>query len=84
MQLHTEVMALAKLLIQPLVHLAHLLIQKFLCRFRHNNLVQLMGFTKSPPCVVYEFMQNGSLYHNIHEVVYIKFYLNEYTCLLLL
>lgn len=69
-QLTTEVMALARYMYFDFTnrHTGRSIDLNILYRFRHNNLVQLMGFSKSPPCVVYEYMQHGSLYHNIHEV----------------
>ena len=38
------------------------------CRYRHKNLVELMGVCKSPPALVLEFMEEGSLYDHIHKV----------------
>ena len=31
------------------------------CRFRHPNLVTLIGYSNSPKCLIYEFMLNGTL-----------------------
>lgn len=39
-----------------------------LSKFRHPNLVPLMGVCTSPPCIIYEYMSRGSLYHNLHMV----------------
>ena len=37
-------------------------------RFRHPNLVPLLGYSEDPDAIVYEFMSGGSLYHRLHEV----------------
>lgn len=31
------------------------------CRFRHPNLVTLIGYSSKPKCLIYEFMLNGTL-----------------------
>ena len=31
------------------------------CRFRHPNLVTLIGYSNKPKCLIYEFMLNGTL-----------------------
>ena len=38
-----------------------------LFRYRHPNLIVLMGYCKNPPALVYPYMQRGSLYKNLHE-----------------
>jgi serine/threonine protein kinase len=38
-----------------------------LTKFRHPNLVQLMGYCSNPAVIVYEYLPRGSLYDNIHE-----------------
>ena len=38
-------------------------------RFRHKNIVQLMGYCDRPPALIYEFMENGSLFHHLHSKV---------------
>ena len=48
------------------------------CRFRHPNLVSLMGFHKSntKTALVYEYMHGGSLYSHLHDVrTYIEYFL---------
>ena len=39
-------------------------------RLRHPNVVELMGYHDSPECMalVYEFVERGSLYDNLHKV----------------
>ncbi|XP_054799638.1 probable receptor-like protein kinase At5g38990 [Prosopis cineraria] len=43
----------------------------FMCQLHHPNLVSLLGFCddefKDEMMVVYEFMHNGSLHHQLHE-----------------
>ncbi|CAI5493604.1 unnamed protein product [Closterium sp. Naga37s-1] len=34
-------------------------------RLRHPNIVLLLGCCRSPPCIVYELMPSGSLYHRL-------------------
>ncbi|CAI5516940.1 unnamed protein product [Closterium sp. Naga37s-1] len=34
-------------------------------RLRHPNIVLLLGCCRSPPCLVYELMPSGSLYHRL-------------------
>lgn len=41
-------------------------------RYRHSNLIELMGYCTSPPGLVFQFMQNGSLYDNLHVKVFIQ------------
>ena len=36
-------------------------------RFRHPNLLGLMGYCPEPFCLVYPYMHKGSLYDNLHE-----------------
>ena len=36
-------------------------------RFRHPNLIELMGYCESPACLVYPYMSNLSLFHCLHE-----------------
>ena len=48
------------------------------CRFRHPNLVSLMGFHKSntKTALVYEYMHGRSLYSHLHDVrTYIEYFL---------
>ena len=45
-------------------------------RYRHKNVVDLMGYVTSPPTIVYEFMDEGSLYDHLHGQV------GENTCIL--
>ncbi len=42
----------------------------FIYRCRHQNLVELMGVCSSPPILIYEFMEKGSLYTVLHKVHY--------------
>ena len=35
-------------------------------RFQHKNLLELMGYCEVPPCLVYEFLEKGSLYDCLH------------------
>lgn len=35
-------------------------------RFRHRNLVDLMGFCRKPQAIVYEYMEQGSLFQHLH------------------
>ena len=39
-------------------------------KYRHRNLVDLMGFCAQSDCcaLVYEFLEQGSFYDNLHEV----------------
>ncbi len=39
------------------------------CRFRHANLVELLGYCSLPSVIVYEFMGEGSLYDHLHGKV---------------
>ena len=36
-------------------------------RYRHPNLVPLMGYCEKPPCLVYPLMKRYSLFKNIHD-----------------
>jgi serine/threonine protein kinase len=38
-----------------------------LTKFRHPNLVPLMGYCASPPAMVLEYMEGGSLYSALHQ-----------------
>ena len=38
------------------------------CRCRHKNLVELLGFCRSPPMLLYEYMENGNLYDRLFKV----------------
>jgi serine/threonine protein kinase len=38
-----------------------------LTRYRHPNLIELMGYCRAPPALVYPYMHRGSLYKNLHE-----------------
>jgi hypothetical protein len=38
-----------------------------LTRYRHPNLIALMGYCKSKPILVYPYMQRESLFKNLHE-----------------
>ena len=38
-------------------------------RYRHRNLVELMGFCYKPKAIVYEFMERGNLLRNLHGKV---------------
>ena len=40
---------------------------QLLYRYRHSNLVDLMGYCVSPPALVYEFMEGGSLFDRLHK-----------------
>ena len=60
-----------RLHIQAKFHYLHLDITSLLIlniRFCHPNLVPLMGFCKELSVLVYEYMDGGSLYHQLHEV----------------
>ena len=59
----TEIAALSK---YKLLLLRFLLIV-FLLRFRHHNLVELMGYCIKPPCIVYEFLEKGCLFSCLHD-----------------
>ena len=37
-------------------------------RCRHKNLIDLMGYSPSPPILVYEFMEQGNLFDRLHKV----------------
>ena len=37
-------------------------------RFRHKNLVELMGFCSQPACIVYEYLEIGSLFDCLHII----------------
>ena len=41
----------------------------FYNRYRHKNLVELMGVCRSPPALVLEFMEEGSLFDHLHKKV---------------
>jgi hypothetical protein len=53
-----------------------------LTKYRHKNVVELMGFCTSPPAIVYEYMENGSLYDNLHTVKYINILFATYTVII--
>ena len=38
------------------------------CRCRHKNLVELMGYCASPPMLVFEYMEQGTLHDRLFEV----------------
>lgn len=41
-----------------------------LAKFRHPNIVSIMGFSSDPVCaIVYEYMSGRSLYDRLHKVV---------------
>lgn len=43
-----------------------------LSRFRHPNILSLMGYCLEPPCIVFPLMERLSLYTNLHEYNAIK------------
>lgn len=43
-----------------------------LSRFRHPNILPLMGYCIQPPCLVYPLMARRSLFVNLHEYRTIK------------
>ena len=63
--LQSEVMALTKF-----VHFVNPFIKND--RFRHQNIVELMGFCNSDEvsAILYRYMENGSLYDHLHEVIH--------------
>lgn len=79
----TEVLTLTKYV--KLLLRVHTLQQKRICksfcrRYRHKNLIEFMGFCCSPPAIVFELMERGSLADNLHvrllinnHVVYFMF-----------
>ncbi len=38
-------------------------------RFRHRNLVDLLGYCKDPPALIFEYMEQGSLFDHLHKKV---------------
>lgn len=66
--LSAEVKALTKFVTQ-LEYLSILSLLYLYHRFRHRNIVDLMGYSQRPPALVFEFMENGSLFHHLHSKV---------------
>ena len=40
-------------------------------RYRHRNVVGLVGCCRTPPILLFEFMEQGSLLEHLHDKVYI-------------
>ena len=61
------------------------------CRFRHKNLVELMGYCLNPAALVLEFMEEGNLDSHLHKVyiegIYLRGWIKaadravSYTCI---
>lgn len=55
-------------------------------RFRHPNIIDLLGFSEGPGtvCLIYNYMENKSLEHKLHNVTHththtgIDVYVSEY------
>ena len=45
------------------------MVEVYIIRFRHKNLVELMGYCPKPVCLIYEYMEIGSLYKCLHDQV---------------
>ena len=59
----------------------HVYMILFMSRYRHPNLVELMGICRSEvTALVYEYMTRGSLYHNLHNIVSIVVNLLYHSC----
>ena len=43
-----------------------------LSRYRHPNILPLMGYCADPPCLVFPLMARFSLFSNLHEFKAIK------------
>ena len=48
-------------------------------RCRHRNLVDLVGYCSSPPILVYEYLEGGSLYDRMFKSVCM--YVCMYVCI---
>lgn len=72
-QLQTEVSALTRYALSHLIQ--YNIIYVYSCtRYRHPNLVPLMGYCEDPPCLVYPLMQRYSLFKNLHDTDYLEVY----------
>lgn len=74
-QLDTELKALTKYMHAYMqFNLPTVITSTLLCRYRHPNLVDLMGFCvhaeQQMTALVYEYLPDGSLYHSLHKVIY--------------
>jgi tRNA A-37 threonylcarbamoyl transferase component Bud32 len=54
-------------IIQDVSHSTFVTEIQALTRFRHPNLITLMGICRTKPSLVYPFMERLSLYHTLHE-----------------
>lgn len=65
-QLKTEISTLTRFVI-PGMNWESVCKIVFDYRFRHPNLLPLMGYCTQPPTLVSPFMERGSLYRNLHK-----------------
>ena len=66
-QLLTEISTLTRFSLTLLDVSVVIYILFHIFRFRHPNLLPLMGYCTQPPTLVSPYMERGSLYANLHK-----------------